>query len=262
MGLHRFKPAYKWDRLVIRAGRGGSGATGTREHDLGANCKADLKVVGPVNGRRTRPEVVWTAFSCQTKERVVPDFVDVFTARHIPWTVIMRVSFRLKDGRTSIMLTSDRYVIGRDPNCDIVLQEDAVSRQHAILERSGDVWRIRDLGSRNGTFLNGRPVKDSVAVSPGDTVACAKEELKLEADLRVTVEIDSTRAKSSDVQLSNREREILKLVAEGLTDVEIALQLHLSRKTVESHLDRIRDKTGCRRRPDLTRFAVKLGILP
>lgn len=173
----------------------------------------------------------------------------------------MRVIFRLNDVQRSISLDADRYTIGRDPTCEIVLENDAVSRHHAVLERDGAVWRVKDLGSRNGTFLNDRVVKGSVAVSPGDTVRCASEKVRIAADQAVTVDLDWPRVGSSDMQLSKRECEVLKLVAEGLTDSEIAVELHLSRKTVESHLDRIRDKTGCRRRPDLTRLAVQMGIL-
>lgn len=174
----------------------------------------------------------------------------------------MRVSFRLKDAQESITLTADRYTIGRDPTCEIVLDKDAVSRRHAVLERDGSAWRISDLGSRNGTLLNDRPVKGSMAVSPGDVVTCASEKLTIEGDQAETVDLDWPPAKSSEFQLSKRECEVLKLVAEGLTDSDIAAELHLSRKTVESHLDRIRDKTGCRRRPDLTRLAVQIGVLP
>jgi DNA-binding NarL/FixJ family response regulator len=57
--------------------------------------------------------------------------------------------------------------------------------------------------------------------------------------------------------LSIREREILSLLAEGETDAEIAEQLFISVRTVHSHLDRIRDKTGRRRRADLTRLALE-----
>lgn len=174
----------------------------------------------------------------------------------------MRVSFRLRDVQESITLTADRYTIGRDPSCEILLEKDAVSRRHAVLERDGNVWRITDLGSRNGTLLNDRPIKGSMAVSPGDVLTCAGEKLTIEADQAETVDLEWPRAKPSEFQLSMREREVLKLVAEGLTDSDIAAELHLSRKTVESHLDRIRDKTGCRRRPDLTRLAVQIGILP
>ena len=57
-------------------------------------------------------------------------------------------------------------------------------------------------------------------------------------------------------RLSARERELVTLVAQGRTDADIAGQLYISIRTVRSHLDRIRDKTGCRRRADLTRLAL------
>jgi DNA-binding CsgD family transcriptional regulator len=61
--------------------------------------------------------------------------------------------------------------------------------------------------------------------------------------------------------LSAREREVLRLVASGARDDEIATTLHISVHTVHSHLDRIRDKTGHRRRADLTRLAFEHGIV-
>jgi DNA-binding CsgD family transcriptional regulator len=62
-------------------------------------------------------------------------------------------------------------------------------------------------------------------------------------------------------QLSARERELVTLVAQGRTDAQIASQLYISVSTVRSHLDRIRDKTGCRRRADLTRLALQTGLI-
>jgi len=56
--------------------------------------------------------------------------------------------------------------------------------------------------------------------------------------------------------LSKRERELVALVADGLTDGQIAEKLFISIRTVRSHLDRIRDKTGARRRAELTRLAL------
>ena len=61
--------------------------------------------------------------------------------------------------------------------------------------------------------------------------------------------------------LSPRERELVTLVAQGHTDAQIAAQLYISVRTVSSHLDRIRDKTGCRRRADLTRLALSAGLV-
>jgi DNA-binding CsgD family transcriptional regulator len=61
--------------------------------------------------------------------------------------------------------------------------------------------------------------------------------------------------------LSPRERELITLVARGHTDAQIAGLLHISVRTVSSHLDRIRDKTGCRRHADLTRLALTAGLV-
>ncbi len=62
-------------------------------------------------------------------------------------------------------------------------------------------------------------------------------------------------------RLSARERELVTLVAQGRTNAQIAAQLYISVRTVGSHLDRIRDKTGCRRRADLTRLALTAGLV-
>jgi predicted ATPase/DNA-binding CsgD family transcriptional regulator len=68
-------------------------------------------------------------------------------------------------------------------------------------------------------------------------------------------------AAASDLaRLSPRERELVTLVAQGRTDAQIAAQLYITVRTVSSHLDRIRDKTGCRRRADLTRLALSAGL--
>ena len=61
--------------------------------------------------------------------------------------------------------------------------------------------------------------------------------------------------------LSARERELVALVARGRTDAQIAAELYISIRTVRSHLDRIRDKTGARRRADLTRLALSAGLV-
>jgi predicted ATPase/class 3 adenylate cyclase/DNA-binding CsgD family transcriptional regulator len=62
-------------------------------------------------------------------------------------------------------------------------------------------------------------------------------------------------------KLSARERELVTLVAQGRTDAQIAAQLFISVRTVHTHLNRIRDKTGCRRRADLTRLALQTGLI-
>jgi hypothetical protein len=48
--------------------------------------------------------------------------------------------------------------VGRGPDCDVVLSDDSVSRRHAEIAVRGRVCAVRDLGSCNGTYVNGRPV--------------------------------------------------------------------------------------------------------
>jgi DNA-binding NarL/FixJ family response regulator len=60
--------------------------------------------------------------------------------------------------------------------------------------------------------------------------------------------------------LGPREVEVLRGVAQGKTDIEIGKHLYISPRTVQNHLTRIREKTGLRRRSELTRWAVEHGI--
>jgi len=62
-------------------------------------------------------------------------------------------------------------------------------------------------------------------------------------------------------KLSAQERELVTLVARGVSNAQIAVQLNISVRTVGSQLDRIRDRTGCRRRADLTRLALAAGLV-
>ncbi|MEZ5962737.1 MAG: FHA domain-containing protein [Planctomycetota bacterium] len=66
-----------------------------------------------------------------------------------------------------ISLGSERLTLGRRPNNDVVLKDEKASGNHAEVVREGDAFVLRDLESRNGTFLDGRKVSE-VSLSPGD----------------------------------------------------------------------------------------------
>ena len=51
-------------------------------------------------------------------------------------------------------LKGDKYILGRHPDCQIVIEVGAVSRNHCQVVREGTGYSLEDLGSRNGTFLN------------------------------------------------------------------------------------------------------------
>jgi predicted ATPase/DNA-binding CsgD family transcriptional regulator len=101
-------------------------------------------------------------------------------------------------------------------------------------------------------------------LSRADAIALATA---AQPDPRVTSTVtaaaaDQLPADSPASLLSEREREIVTLLTGGATDAQIAGQLFLSVNTVRSHLDRIRDKTGARRRAELIRYAIQAGIDP
>jgi two-component system NarL family response regulator len=72
----------------------------------------------------------------------------------------------------------------------------------------------------------------------------------------------SARGEQSSVRplLGQRELDVLRLVVQGKTDNEIGAELYISPRTVQNHLTRIREKTGLRRRSELTRWAVEHAI--
>jgi hypothetical protein len=71
--------------------------------------------------------------------------------------------------------------LGRAPELDFVLDDPAISRRHARLTwRGGQVW-LEDLGSRNGSFRNGRRIRGPERVTPGDRITLGSVEVRLEA---------------------------------------------------------------------------------
>ena len=71
------------------------------------------------------------------------------------------------------VLAQDTLIIGREPECDIVIPDRQVTRRHAQLVRTGGTFTIEDLGSKNGTWLNGNRVEGMREISDGDEIHVA-----------------------------------------------------------------------------------------
>ena len=67
-------------------------------------------------------------------------------------------------------LSSQRTVIGREPTCDIPLDDNAVSRSHAAIELNDSNYFVSDLGSRNGTFVDDRQLRDRCRLRGGELI--------------------------------------------------------------------------------------------
>ena len=78
-------------------------------------------------------------------------------------------------------LERGRTVLGRGDDADVVLSDPALSRHHAEIRFSGIEYRVKDLGSSNGTLLNGSEV-DEYAVRSGDKLTIGETILRFEID--------------------------------------------------------------------------------
>jgi phosphoserine phosphatase RsbU/P len=72
-------------------------------------------------------------------------------------------------------------VLGRHPECDVILDAGAVSRQHARIIRAGDILQVEDLKSRNGTYVNGRLINGPTGLSDGDLIRICDLEFSFHA---------------------------------------------------------------------------------
>jgi Protein of unknown function (DUF3662)/Inner membrane component of T3SS, cytoplasmic domain len=84
----------------------------------------------------------------------------------------------LTDGRR-VQIGTEPLVIGRLPECGVVLADSNVSRRHAELRRAGDSVVLTDLGSTNGTRVNGAPIRERTLAS-GDEVSVGSTRLIFE----------------------------------------------------------------------------------
>lgn len=91
------------------------------------------------------------------------------------------VMFRSDGERRSFSVVRDLTVVGRREDCDLRVPLGEVSRKHCRLIRDGDSLKIEDLGSSNGTFLNGQRVQEA-QLSPGDSIQVGPVVFVLQVD--------------------------------------------------------------------------------
>ncbi|MBC6613190.1 response regulator transcription factor [Hymenobacter sp. BT507] len=99
------------------------------------------------------------------------------------------------------------------------------------------------------------------AVAAGKRFLCSDIGLALLEKLLTSETESSAPSPENAIHLTHREREILQLVANGLTNQQIADQLFTSRRTVETHRQSLLEKTGVKNTPALIKYAMEQGLL-
>ncbi len=75
----------------------------------------------------------------------------------------------------TVDLSKPAYILGRDVSCELAFPEDGgLSRQHFSIDRTGAAWEIRDMNSRNGSFVNGEKLTIPRPLALGDTIKASK----------------------------------------------------------------------------------------
>ena len=178
-------------------------------------------------------------------------------------------------GNRRITLDGDLFAIGRSEANDVVLADDpSVSRGHAALERLPSGWLLRDLGSRNGTLVNGRRILAEHLLHPGDTIQIGNVRMTF---VRAPSEPrDDTVGPERAPDLTPRERDVLvelcrpapsdDAFAEPASIHEIAQRLFVTEAAIKQHLARLYDKFGLHdqgdhRRVRLANEAVRRGVV-
>ena len=175
-----------------------------------------------------------------------------------------------RKGRELRALDSERLTVGTLESNDVVVDADGVSRVHAVFERFGDTWCVRDLDSRNGTFVNGGRIIGERALHAGDEILLGRLRLLFHGPTRGK----ETAAIAEAPPLTPREHDVLLalcrplLTGDAFTEPAsikaIAEELVVSEAAVKQHLARLYQKfelvdSGERRRVQLANAAVARG---
>lgn len=182
------------------------------------------------------------------------------------------------DSVAVVPVSGDLLTIGRAPENELWIDDKEVSRLHAVLERYAAGWCIHDVGSTNGTEVNGVPLRQARVLRDGDrvTVGPARMIFRCPASRHGTQTVTRSPAPAPP-ELTRRERDVIEalcrpFLAGGTLFPQapplraMAAELALSESAVKKHLANLYDKFGLRtkeqrRRASLAGEAVRRGVV-
>ncbi|HMO51288.1 MAG TPA: FHA domain-containing protein [Kiritimatiellia bacterium] len=79
-----------------------------------------------------------------------------------------------------IVLSTARILLGRSPECDVILEDEDVSRRHAVITADDDGYTLQDAGSRNGVAINGDLLTTPRLLKPRDVITIGGYTIRFE----------------------------------------------------------------------------------
>jgi len=166
-------------------------------------------------------------------------------------------------GRAFVSLDQPRLSVGASEEAELVVDDDAVSRVHLVFEQIGRAWFARDLGSRNGTYLNGERLFGERAVHDGDELTVGRTRIVYRDQRRA--KNPTTGSLDPPPALTPTESEVLielcrpLLAGNAFTQPasvrDIADAQNKSPAAVKNHLSNLYDKFGIDADPNDSRRA-------
>jgi len=142
----------------------------------------------------------------------------------------------LKD--PGFLVIDRKYRLGRKAECAFVVDHLSISRIHAELIVKTESVLIKDLGSMNGTYVDGLRITEA-EVKSGQAVRFGVAEFRLVGHELADIGDPSTVAPYGDPVLSEAQQRVLELLLKGCSEKEAANQLGISPNTVHSHVRQI-----------------------
>lgn len=156
-------------------------------------------------------------------------------------------------GYDVVALDGNRLSVGKSTTNDLVVDEPSVSRAHAVMDRIGDKWSMRDVGSTNGTTVNGTPLFGEKVLRNNDEIMLGRARMTFRSE--ATTQDDSTARVAKAPDLTRGQKKVLrelvrpilvsdKAVKRAAGVHDIAEELVVTDAAVKAHLGKLYDAFG------------------
>jgi DNA-binding NarL/FixJ family response regulator len=162
-----------------------------------------------------------------------------------------------------VEMNAEELTVGRASQNDMVLEDQLVSRLHAIFMRRGDVVLLEDLGSHNGTYVNNERLHQIRQLHHGDTITIGNSRALFEDSSLITEEttVISEPTAFAAQTFTQRQLQVLRLLARGLSNKQIAENLFVSERTVKAYLSAVFEKLQVQNRSGAITAALRMGLI-